>query len=246
MYQDIEIKIENKVGQLILNRPEKLNAIRLQTYKEIISALKDLEANDGVNVILLKGSGGKFCAGNDLNDFVSPEKDQVTDLVGDTFVQVHRTAKPIVAAVSGVAVGIGTTILLHCDYVVCSEKTKFRLPFVQLGVLPEGGSSKLLAEAIGPKRANELLLSGRFFNQDESYEWGLVNEKAAVEDFERLAMDKALELAQLPQHGLKASKQLIKSHRGDVEKLVRDELEDFKKILNSSETQTLINSLLGK
>jgi enoyl-CoA hydratase/carnithine racemase len=159
---------------------------------------------------------------------------------------LSRVKKPIIAAVEKVAVGIGTTILLHCDMAFAGISTRFRLPFANLGVSPEGASSMLLTESVGPKIANELLLTGRFFNGNEAEKWNLINK--ATEDGQALAeaMSVAQELVKQPLASLITTKQLLNIGNSDViEEVVTDELEAFSLLLQSEETQARINHLVN-
>ena len=247
MYQDINYTVENRIATIEINRPDVLNAIRIQTYQDIIAAFKEADASEDVHVIVLTGANGIFTAGNDLSDLVAGEdsRQQVTDSVAGIFNTICRVQKPVIAAVEKVAVGIGTTILLHCDMAYAGESVRFRVPFANLGVCPEGASSMLLTESLGPKIANELLMSGRFFNGQEAEKWGLINQ--ATEDGEALnaAMAMANTLLKQPLPSLIATKQLLNVGNSEViEEVVTDELETFAGLLASDDTQARINFAL--
>ena len=243
-YEDIRVHYDNKVARIIINRPEKLNAIRVQTYRELISALREADSFGECHLIMIEGEGGQFTAGNDLADLVNARKEDVMEGVQGIFDTVAGLKKVLIAAVEGVAVGIGTTLLLHCDIVVASEKTKFRLPFANLGVSPEGAASALLPRAIGEKMAQEVLLTGRFFTGAEALNWGLIN--ALCEPGK--AHDKAEEyigmLLQQPLDSLLATKELLRQSKGDISTVVARELDVFASLLNSESTRARINSLL--
>jgi enoyl-CoA hydratase/carnithine racemase len=247
-YQDVNLTIENKIAVIEINRPEVLNAIRVKTYQDLIAAFKEADASDDVNVIVLTGANGKFTAGNDLSDLVAGDdvRQQVMDGVSGIFTTLSLVKKPVIAAVEKVAVGIGTTILLHCDMAFAGANTRFRLPFANLGVSPEGASSMLLTESVGPKIANELLLTGRFFDGSEAEKWNLINK--ATEDGQALetAMATAQELLKQPLASLITTKQLLNVGNAEViEEVVTDELEAFALLLQSEETQARINYLVN-
>lgn len=243
-YEDVELHFQNRIARIIINRPEKLNAIRLQTYGELISVLKEVDSSPECSVIVIEGKGGQFTAGNDLTDLVNAEPEEIRANVQAIFDTVAKLRKVVVAVVEGVAVGIGTTLLLHCDLVVASEKTKFRLPFANLGVCPEGGSSGLLPRAIGEKMANEVLLTGRFFSAAEALNWGLINAIAKPGKAYEKAEEYLELLLQQPLDSLLTTKELICRNKGDVSGIVAAELEVFAELLGSEATRGRIMALL--
>jgi enoyl-CoA hydratase/carnithine racemase len=245
-YTDISIRYENKVARIAINRPDKLNAIRIKTYRELISALQAADASSDCHVIVLAGEGGQFTAGNDLADLVGDELRQVMDCVQEIFNTVAKLKKILVAVVEGVAVGIGTTILLHCDLVIASSKTKFRLPFVNLGVAPEGSSSTLLPRAIGQKFAREVLFTGRFFSAEEAFSWGLINKVADPGLAAETAQEYIGQILKQPLASLLATKELMRASQPDVEKAIDEELKAFKILLQTDETQRRISALLKR
>jgi enoyl-CoA hydratase/carnithine racemase len=238
---DILLSIKDKIGLLTINRPEKLNAIRLQTYGDIISALKTAEDSPECSCIVITGTGGKFTAGNDLTDLAGDKAEKVMEAVQSLFNTVTAMKKPLIAAVEGVAVGIGTTFLLHCDLAVASENTRFRLPFANLGVCPEGGSSALLPRAAGAKAANELLLTGRFFSAEEALKFGLINRITPNGSSLSDAMEYAEAIAKQPLPSILATKSILRKNQAlDMTKVVSDELKLFLKLALSTETQSRI------
>lgn len=245
-FTDVNIRYEDRVAKISINRPEKLNAIRLRTYQELIAALKSADDSPDCHLIVLSGEGGQFTAGNDLSDLVGAEGAKVMERVQGIFETMAALKKVVVTVVEGVAVGIGTTILLHSDIVVASRKTRFRLPFVNLGICPEGGSSALLPRAIGEKLAKEVLLTGRFFSAEEALSWGLINRVAEPGK----AMDVAEEMIELllqqPLPSLIATKELIRDHSVDVKQVVANELQVFEKLLGSKQTRARINGFLKR
>lgn len=245
-YTDIDVRYENGVARICINRPEKLNAIRMTTYRELIAALKAADAAADCRVILLTGAGGSFTAGNDLQDLVGPDLHGLMECVGGIFKTVAKLNKVLLAAVEGVAVGIGTTLLLHCDLVVASTKAKFRVPFANLGVAPEGASSVLLPLAIGQKAAREVLLTGRFFTAEEALTWGLVNQVTDPGLAEEAAQRLIAGLLTQPQNSLLATKALMRASLPDVATAVDNELRSFGELLQTPETGARIKAFLKR
>lgn len=198
------------VRQLTISRPERRNALDRATYGALAEALKAAAPDDSVRAVVLTGAAGCFTAGNDLADF-QDTSNAGEPSAGLTYLGVLSTfPKPVVAAVEGFAVGIGTTMLLHCDLAYAGAGARFRLPFVNLGLCPEGASSYLLPRIAGTKRAAELLLLGELFGAAEAAEAGIVN--AVTEEGAALshALDKAKALAALPPESLAATKSLLR------------------------------------
>ncbi len=245
MYQDITLTIENRIAHLQINRPECLNAIRTQTYQDIIAGLKEADQSEEASVIVLSGANNVFTAGNDLSDLVGDEHEELMNCVQGIIETSNGLKKPVIAAVEKVAVGIGSTILLHCDMVIAAENTKFRMPFVNLGVCLEGASSYLLEKHVGPKIAAELLMTGRFFSAQEAEKWGFINQVCEP----KTALDKAMELAnellKLPFASLLETKRLMRLDTIDrVPQASRDELNAFVPLLQSDETQGRLKMML--
>ncbi|MCH2039419.1 MAG: enoyl-CoA hydratase-related protein [Saccharospirillaceae bacterium] len=247
MYQDIDYSLENGIALITINRPKVLNAIRVQTYKDVIAALQESEKNNDVKVIVITGAEGKFTAGNDLRDLL-PDGDLagVQQGVAGIFDTLAAMEKPLILAQEGVAVGIGANLLLHADLAYAGNSIRYSLPFAKIGVAAEGASSVMLKEAIGAKNAADLLFTGRFFKAAEAEKWGLIN--AAVEDGTALehAMKAAQALLKNSQDALRAIKQLGKAegHRERVNAAVEAEMVAFSALLQTPETQMRINHVL--
>lgn len=242
-YTDITFHIEQGIARIAINRPEKMNAMRITTYRELISAMQRADKSEECKLILLESQGDVFCAGNDLSDLLEGDPGEVMECVQGIFSTVAELKKVLVAAVEGVAVGIGTTILLYCDMVVASKSSRFRLPFVNLGVCPEGGASLLLPQAIGQKAAREVLLTGRFFSAREAFNWGLITSLSETGLTSSAAMRHIALLLQQPLDSLLATKSLLKSSLADVDKVVATELTLFSELLKDDKTQKRIRAL---
>lgn len=206
------ITIEHRDGilRLTLNRPEKKNALSPAMYDTLAEAIEEADRDDEVRVLLFQGAGDCFTSGNDLRDFVEAPPAGEASPVFRFLMAIHRARKPLVAAVLGSAVGVGTTMLLHCDLVCAGTGARFQLPFVTLGLCPEAGSSLLLPRLAGYQRAAELLLLGEPFGAERAREMGLVNAVFADEELVAGAYALARKLAQQPPAAVRLTKALLK------------------------------------
>jgi enoyl-CoA hydratase/carnithine racemase len=208
----IRTEKSERVAQIIFDRPKAKNALDVTMYREATAALAAAGADPEIRVILVRGSAGVFTAGNDLRDFLDNPPKTLDAPVFDFIRALARTEKPLVAAVEGVAVGIGTTMLLHCDLVYAKEGTVFMVPFVNLGLVPEAGSSFLLPRRLGHRRAADLLFFGERFGAERARELGLVTEIVPAETFEARVAERVKTLSEKAPRALAASKSLLRSH----------------------------------
>ena len=242
------ITTENRDGVLFLgfNRPDKKNAITLDMYRAITAALKAAQADDTVRVVLVHGSPDTFTSGNDLADFLSEPMDDKSPI--PAFLEaLSHFEKPIVAAVIGPAIGIGTTMLLHCDLVYADTTAKLAVPFINLGAVPEGGSSSLMPRIMGNVRAAELLMLGETFNGQKAKEYGLVNDVVEPGKLMETATAAARKLAQRPPAALRITKSLLKRwNRDTLDKVIPTELELFAQQLRSPEAKEAMTAFFEK
>ncbi|OED50769.1 hypothetical protein ACH42_00690 [Endozoicomonas sp. (ex Bugula neritina AB1)] len=244
--ENVLVEQQDSILKVHINRPEKKNALTEAMYLTLIQALQQAEATDDIRVVLLSGHENAFSAGNDLEDFLNQEVRQEPVALA-LLRQLVSMNKPVVAAVNTMAVGIGVTMLLHCDLVYAGENTRFRLPFVNLGLVPEAASSLLLPAMIGRQRASELLLLGDYFDSNKAKEYGIVNEVVASDQVYKLALDKARQLAEKPQLALRLTKQLInKALRDEIEDRIGEEGMWFARQLASPEAQKIIGRFMEK
>ncbi len=222
---------------LTISRPEMRNALDGAAYRSLCGALADADRDGAVRAVILTGAGGHFTAGNDLKEFQEPHG--AGEPAGIAFLRaLVGFGKPLLAAVEGVAVGIGTTMLLHCDFAFAGAGARFRMPFVPLGLCPEGGSTLLLPRAAGPKRAADLLLRGREFGAAEALEAGLLTATTAEGSALARAGEAARELAALPPEAVRASKALLRrAGRQATLEAIDAEMEEFERRLGSEEAQ---------
>ncbi|HET6346925.1 MAG TPA: enoyl-CoA hydratase-related protein, partial [Myxococcota bacterium] len=207
------VRIEDSGGvrRILLNRLDKKNALTFAMYEDLAAALAGAEADPRIHVVGVGSTGEVFSAGNDIGDFVS-FVGKLEDSPVLRFLQVlSRFPKPIVAAVDGVAVGIGTTLLLHCDVVVASDRARFQLPFVKLALVPEAASSVLLPAVIGLRRATEWLLTGDAIDAPTALRYGLVNAVVPPTDLAAEAQRRADALAKLPPGAVCQTKALLRA-----------------------------------
>lgn len=242
---DILIDRQNGVLKIGINRPHKKNALTANMYNEIRCAIESAETNSDVNVVFLYGTNEAFTAGNDLKDFDNRDFDGPSPAANLLYV-MHKFNKPIVAAVSGVSIGIGATLLLHCDFIYAAP-TRFRMPFVNLGVCPEAGSSLLLPRLAGHRKAAEILMFGDFFDTNTAITLGLVNTEVPVENLLTFAINKAEALAQKPTQAIQTTKQLMKrTDQALIVDQMNEEFKHFARLLQSSESQEIRANILTK
>jgi len=234
------------VCELRLNRPEKRNAITHQMYQALAAELRTALADEAVRAVLLSGAGASFSAGNDLNDFVSGPQFTSAHPVMDVLRTLATFDKPLVAAVHGPTVGIGVTMLLHCDLVVAAHGTQLTMPFVALGLVPEAGSSLLLPRLTGQQRAAELLLLGQPLDAAGAERLGLVNRVVEADRLLDEALALALCLAQQPAEALRATKRLLRGDPAEVLARIEAEAQVFAARLKSAEFRAQVRALLGK
>ena len=229
-------EVDEGVVQLTLNRPTKKNALTRAMYHVLSKSLKAADRNDAVRVVLIRSAGDCFCSGNDIREFQTP-RDPDTPSPGMQFLDaINRFEKPLIAAVDGAAVGIGTTMLLHCDLVYASTSANFQLPFVNLGLCPEGASSFLLPRMIGHQRASEMLLLGEPISAWMAWEFGLINNVYQDADLMAEVRGHARRLASQPLESVLLTKRLLKQSRlSTISETIRTEGWYFANRLRSKE-----------
>lgn len=237
--------LDSSILTLSLNRPEKQNAITRDMYQFLADQLKKANGDFGVRAVLITHEGPHFTAGNDLFDFLNAPPLEPGSPVMQFLEQIHTFSKPLLAAVAGNAVGIGTTMLMHCDVVVASPTTKFSMPFVNLGLVPEAGSSILFPRLAGYQRASQIFLTGEAFDSSYAKEIGLI---AEISDQPReKALEFATKIASQPPNAIIQTKALIKSDMHDkVSAVMRAEGELFQMALQSDEAREAFMNFLAK
>ncbi|MCC4275029.1 MAG: enoyl-CoA hydratase [Marinomonas sp.] len=248
MTEAIQESVSNGVQVVLLNRPDKKNAITVDMYQAMSDVLHQAELRDEIKVTIIAGAGPDFSAGNDINDFVeiarSPEK--MASVM--SFLQALTSyKKPLIGCVEGWAVGVGATMMLHCDMVFAAKNTQFVFPFVQLGLVPEAASSFLLPKIVGHQRAFEMLMFGEPINAETAYQWGMVNHLCEPKESLELANLYAQKLCQLPTEAVLLSKDLLKCRAmDDIQMALMREGRIFKDRLVSDEAQQQFYKFLKK
>jgi len=247
MTTEIAASREGGVLEIALDRPKKKNAITAQMYAALARALREAEADSTVRVILFRGNGDSFCAGNDLEDFAA-NPPATADAPVFTFLNAASQAtKPLVAAVHGSAVGIGTTLLLHCELVYAAEDARFALPFTRLGLVPEFASSYLLPMIAGYHRAAEMLLLGETFDARMAVDAGFVTRVVARELVLDTARETARKLAILPPKSVQRTKILMRGpHAANVELQMKAEAEWFRPMLGEPAARAALEAFLAR
>jgi enoyl-CoA hydratase/carnithine racemase len=243
--KDIEISREGAVMSAAFARPQKKNAITGAMYDALVEAFETAERDPGIGAFVLSGKGGVFTAGNDIADFLAVASRADGDFPAWRFVsKLAEFEKPLVAAVDGLAVGVGTTLCFHCDLVYATAQARFQMPFVNLGLVPEAGSSLLAPQRFGRARAAEFLLLAEPFGAEQAHALGLVNAILPQAELMAHAMRKAAELAAKPRAALLATRRLM---RGDGEALkarMAEETHAFAAALKSDEARAAFEAFL--
>jgi len=235
------------VSVLRFARPEKKNALTAQMYEDLVAGLEAAGADESVRAVALLGTGGVFTAGNDLMDFVANPPAGPDSPVFRFLMAASRFAKPLVAGVDGPAVGLGTTVLLHCDFVIASDRARFVMPFVPLGIVPEFASSLLLPARSGWQRACEWLLLGDPFDAEAAYRGGLVNRVVAPDQVDATALEWAARVAERPPEAVRLSKALMKAPLQDaIDAALAREGEVFVERLRSEEAIAAMTAFLTR
>jgi len=246
MSEPILVTSDAGVCEVRLNRPEKRNAVTFPMYEQLTRALSAAQADGAVRAVLLSGEGASFSAGNDLQDFLTGPALSAAHPAMQFLRTLATFGKPLLAAVQGQTVGIGVTMLLHCDLIVAARTAQFTLPFVALGLVPEAGSSLLLPRLIGHQRAAELLFLGQPFNADTAYRLGLVN--SVVEERSLLDETRALAraVAQQPAEALTATRRLLRGDTGELLARIEEEARIFGAQLQSEEFRARVRAFLTR
>ena len=244
---DIIVTDGGAVRTIRINRPEKKNALTLPMYDAMAEAIETAASRDDIACLLIAGHASGFCAGNDIVDFVEMTK---TGALGAPILRflhaLARCEKPLVAAVAGRAVGVGTTLLLHCDYVVAGEDAKLSTPFVALGLTPEAGSSLIVPRLVGHARAFELLVMGHALDAQAARAAGIVNAVVAGAQLEETALAAAREIAALPPVAVKAARALLRGSADDIVARIDQEADIFRQRLTSAEAQAAFAAFLNR
>ncbi|GEP02116.1 enoyl-CoA hydratase-related protein [Methylobacterium oxalidis] len=248
MSEHVSVTDHGPVRVIRMDRPEKKNALTGAMYEPMREALLSADADgSGIGAVLFAGGTGVFTAGNDLADFVAMADRPFSESPPLRFIrQLARTRTPMVAAVDGIAVGVGTTLTLHCDLVYASPTARFRMPFVELGLVPEAASSYLLPRRVGTLRATEMLMLSEAYDADTAVGLGLANAVIPADMLEEHAMAQAVRLAALPRGALAATRRLIRGDQAAVEAALEAEAVAFDAQLRSAEAQDAFRAFFAR
>ncbi len=243
----VRFEVNERVATIAFSRPEKKNAITSTMYQSLAGGLTEACANPAVRVIVITGDGGAFTAGNDLADFLQRPPQGEGSPVAQFMTALRTVSKPVIAAVPGLAIGIGTTLLMHCDLVYAAQEAKFAMPFAQLGLCPEFASSVLLPRIAGYQRAAEKLLLGEAFDANEAERMGLVNRVLAAAELMPFVGQQAAKLAALPVESLRITRQLMRADlQTPVAAAMLTELQHFTRLLDGPAAKEAFSAFLEK
>jgi len=248
MSEFVIISDDGPVRTVRMNRPEKKNALTMTMYDAMAAGIENAAQNPALRCLLIAGAPTAFCAGNDIGDFLQAA---VTGgALGAPILRflyaLARCETPLIAAVQGNAVGVGTTMLMHCDHVVAANNARFSTPFVGLGLVPEAGSSLLAPRLMGQARAFSLLVMGRPMSAEEAKAAGLINTVVAPDAVEAEAMNAARAIAALPPQGVLASRQLLRGKPDEIVARIDAEAELFKTRLQSAEARSAFEAFMTR
>ena len=240
--------ITSRQGDILIisfNRPDKMNAITRSMYAGLSQSLKDAAGDFGIRCVIITSEGDHFTSGNDIGDFMSNPPTESDSDVAKFLGAILEFPKPLLAAVKGNAIGVGTTMLLHCDVVIASPNTCFSMPFTSLGLVPEAGSSMLFPNLVGYQRAAQIFMTGEPFSAEQAQEMGLV--ATVSEDSLAEAMRIAKKIAAQPPQAIINTKALMKAGKHDaVAAVMRAEFEIFALALQSEEAAEAFMNFMSK
>ncbi|HEX2019034.1 MAG TPA: crotonase/enoyl-CoA hydratase family protein [Aurantimonas sp.] len=241
----IQTAVQEGVLTIRMNRPDKKNAITSAMYREMADAIAGASGDDAIAAVMICGVPGAFSAGNDIKDFMAvavsgaPPRDAY-----DFLIAIATSKKPLVAAVDGIAIGIGTTILMHCDLAYASPASTFRTPFLDLGVTPEAGSSLIAPRIMGDQRAFALLALGETFDAEAARQAGLVY--GVSDDAETAARDAATRLAKKPPEALRIARALLRGSQEEIVQRIDLEIGHFTERLSSAEAKAAFMAFMSR
>ena len=242
----VEISASNGVMEIVWNRPDKKNALSNLMYRAATAALARAVDDRSIRVVLLASEGDSFTSGNDLADFASAATGGEAPAAGAFIEAIIQFPKPLVAAVPGLAVGVGTTMLLHCDLVFVAQDAKLTTPFVNLALVPEAASSLIAPRLMGHARAFEMLVMGRPLSPEQAVAAGIASRVVAPEEIEAAGFAAAAEIAAKPREAVKLSRRLLKGSPDEILTRIDEEARLFAQRLRSAEAQKAFMAFLNK
>ena len=243
---DVLVTQAGPVLEVVFNRPEKKNALTQAMYAAVVDAFHRADEDPAIRVVLLSGVGDTFTSGNDIKDFQSRAATNEATHDSPFLTALSSLSKPLVGAVNGAAIGVGTTMLAHADLVIAARSARFVMPFTSLGLVPEAASSLLFPRLVGHQRASALLLLGEAMDAATAREWGFVNQVVDDDALMVTARGIANRLAALPPTAVRQTKQLIKHGQTDVPGRIAEELVLFRERLRSAEAAEAFQAFVEK
>ena len=231
---------------LTLSRPDKKNALTRQMYQSLADNINLANEDESIKVVLIKGEGDSFTAGNDIGDFAAQGEGESVAETGAFMTALLNCKKVVVAQVQGMAVGIGTTLLLHCDLVYCTPNAKFVLPFINLGLVPEYASSYLLPKLVGHRKASEWLMLGEPFSSDEALQFGIVNKVITPDLIDHFVNDVCGKLIAKPSFALSHTKSLLINEASEIKQQMNEEMDIFIEALSTAAAKEAFDAFLNK
>ncbi len=246
MTEELIVNTTSHVMEVRFNRPEKKNALTRAMYEGVVAAFEAAESDPGIRVILLTGTGDTFTSGNDIKDFQNRAASRNSSAASPFLTAISALKKPLVAAVNGAAIGVGTTMLAHCDLIVAARSARFTMPFTRLGLVPEAGSSLLFPQLLGHQKASAMLLLGDSLDAEAALAAGFVYQ--VVDDAELMHAARALagRLAALPPQAIRQTKQLMRRGKQDLPDRISEELELFRERVYSPEAAEAFAAFMEK
>jgi enoyl-CoA hydratase/carnithine racemase len=243
---NVRIEQTGAVLCVTFDRPEKKNALTGAMYMAATQALRQADRDPSIGAVVLAGAGGIFTAGNDIADFLDKAA-APQEFPAFTFIKTLAACEtPLIAAIDGLAIGIGATMILHCDLVYAAPDTLFRMPFVDLGLVPEAASSLLLPRRIGMAKAAEFLLLGDAFGADDALRLGLANAIVPAQELHGVALERAGRLAAKPRAALAATRSLMRGGAEEIQARIAEEARLFAIAMQSDDARAAFAAFLGK
>jgi enoyl-CoA hydratase/carnithine racemase len=244
---EILITDDSAVRTIRMNRPEKKNALTFAMYEAMSDAIEEANRRPDVHCLIIAGHASGFCSGNDLGDFMKMTESGAMGAPIIRFLHaLARCEKPLVAAVAGPAAGVGTTMLMHCDYVIASDDARFMTPFVALGLVPEAASSLIAPRLMGHARAFSLLVMGEPLSAEEARMAGLINKVTTSDALDAQALASAQKIAALPLDGVLKTRQLMRGPSEEIIARIDREADLFKQRLKSPEAKAAFAAFLNR
>ncbi|MCK5575468.1 MAG: enoyl-CoA hydratase [Sphingomonadales bacterium] len=247
MSEFVDVNVDGGVMTIQFMRPEKKNALLVNMYEAVNDAMDKAESDPSIRVLVFTGSGDSFTAGNDIADFLArPPGMDGSSPVSQFLLKLISFPKPMLAAVNGMAVGVGVTMLLHCDMVYAATDAKFTYAFVNIGAVPEAGSSYLMPNMVGHAKAAELFMLGEPFSAEMAKTCFIVNDVVEGDDLMTHVMGVAKKLAAKPPATLRKIKKLMKTDHGNVANAMATEGEVFAECLQSAEAREAMTAFMER